>query len=198
MIEIEKWNSSNPENINRKYPKSRRIVKWKVTKDSKTVHVITIDEGGREGEYWIYNGNLIIKSYDSGDFRPLLADEAREAEQMIFASNAFPYTNWINIENFVSNIKKQGKEVSEFIVNSDKKNNVVKNESSTYISEFNDKAWVDIDSRMPLFIEKEGDFYSYLHLGAFSGKLIIPDAAIAALKREESRLKALNTAPPPP
>lgn len=195
-IAIQKWNSENSDKPQRQQIKSHRTVKWLVVKKGYTVLVKSSDEGGRESEVWIINGALSVKS-SSGSYWAILPDNAGDSDYQIFSKIVFPYTEWININNFFAKSKWEGKEAFEFVFSAKKANIASAPITVDELPPGEMRAWVDVNTRLPLCIDKNGDRYIFKHIGLFSDELIVPDAARLAIERELSLQQSMHTPPPP-
>lgn len=199
VIALEKWYAANPDAPKRKARNTHQIVKWIINKAGPTIQVKTTDEGERYGEFWIINGALITKEKKSEDYWALLPHETQEMEGMVFAGDLFPNTDWINVNNFFKKTKFDGKEALEFGIGINQDKNT---RSASYpLPEAQPgftRAFVDAASRFPLYIEKDGNQYTYKHLTLFSIKLVVPDAVKVAYEREQTRQNILNAPPARP
>lgn len=186
QIAREKWQASNPDSIKLKPRRSHRIINWTVIKQGKTVKVTTITEAGRSGEFWIIDGFIIMKERSSETFWALMPDEAAESGHLIFSQNDFPHSGWIKVENFIRKTKWAAKDALEFSTAPPRNNTDVDPSLSIESPHGVKKAWVDIQTRLPLFIEDSGDLYTFKHFSTKITALQVPATVQAAYESARS------------
>jgi hypothetical protein len=174
---------------------SNRIVKWQVARSGTVADIRITAKSGQTGQIWLIGSIEIVRPPGAAGFFLDRTAPREDPFHLDFGRYGFPFTAWVGMSNFDQKMSINGKPVLHFGTRLTEK---VESNTSAGIPAMavtGVEAWIDFDTRFPLFAREQDNTYSFKYLPAPTTPLAVPDAVNAVVACEVQRMKRLSAVP---